>query len=392
MKQTTRKRVMNGSPWLQLNKGGYWQINHPGAGTAGRARIFSLRTTDREVADKALTAYLKELSADKSGPVLDTVADILACYAKHHVSTETTDKDRRRIAIAWLTASLGKLPSASVPPLTLKEYASNRYAGTAPVYADYPAHRLHLDKRAAKGTVRYELSLLRTAYLFAVEFANFNPLHAPKIKLPEADAPKDLWLDEEEVSFLLRFVQQEEPDTGRMSRLWRFVWITLGTAARKTAVLRLTWDCVDLGVGRVQFQNAEPGTGAGKKSIKKAVSVPIPDWLKPMFDRAQQEDVGQPWVLDVDTELQSQFRTLQQDAFAATGNKKFLAMTPHTLRHTAATLMARNGVSLWEVAGVLGNSVAVVEKTYAHHCPDHLRTAVNAWQPTFKNPEVGALL
>ncbi|MNE82137.1 site-specific tyrosine recombinase XerC [compost metagenome] len=122
------------------------------------------------------------------------------------------------------------------------------------------------------------------------------------------------------------------------------------------------------------------------------MSVAIADWLLPVFVRAQQEDVGQPWVLDVDTELQSQFRTLQKDAYAATGNDKFLRMTPHTLRHTAATLMARKGVSLWEVAGVLGNSVAVVEKTYAHHCPDHLRTAVNAWKPTLKHPEVEPLL
>jgi hypothetical protein len=49
-------------------------------------------------------------------------------------------------------------------------------------------------------------------------------------------------------------------------------------------------------------------------------------------------------------------------------------------------------VDLWRVAGVLGNSAAVVEKTYAHHCPDHLRTAVNAWKPELKNPDVLTLL
>ncbi|MNP23880.1 site-specific tyrosine recombinase XerC [compost metagenome] len=144
-------------------------------------------------------------------------------------------------------------------------------------------------------------------------------------------------------------------------------------------------------IGRIQFQMSTPTDGK-KASNKKQVSVAIADWLMPMLERAQQEDVGQPWVLDVDTELQSQFRTLKEDAFKATNNPKFLTMTPHTLRHTAATLMARRGVSLWEVAGVLGNSAAVVEKTYAHHCPDHLRTAVNAWKPTLKNPEVEPLL
>lgn len=391
MKQASRKRSMDGTPWLQLNPLGYWTINHPGAGPTGRALIFSLKTKDSEVAQKALSAYIEKLSSDRAGPALDTVGDILDCYEKHHVDTEVIDSDRRKVSIAWLKASLGKLPAANLPPLTLKTYAANRTMGTAPIYPGYPEHRKHLPKTAAKGTIRQELSLLRTAYLFAVENAGYNPAHAPKIKIPAADAPKDLWLDEEEAAWLLRFVQVEEPDTGRMSRLWRFVWLTLGTAARKSAVLGLTWDRVDLDIGRIQFQQSAPANGK-KASNKKQVSVAITDWLMPMLQRARDEDVGQPWVLDVDTELQSQFRTLKEDAFKATNNPKFLAMTPHTLRHTAATLMARKGVSLWEVAGVLGNSTAVVEKTYAHHCPDHLRTAVNAWKPTLKNPEVETLL
>lgn len=387
MKQpANKKRSMDGTPWLQVNPSGYWTINHPGAGPNGRALIFSLKTKDEAVARKGLSAYIEKLSSDKSGPELNTVSDILDCYEKHHVETQVIDSNRRKVCIAWLKASLGKLNAASIPPLIFQTYATNRAMGTAPIYPGYPEHRKHLPKNAAKGTIRQELSLLRTAYLFAVESASYPAANVPRIKIPEADAPKDLWLNEEEATWLLRFVQVEEPDTGRMSRLWRFVWLTLGTAARKSAVLGLTWAQVDLEIGRIDFQ------GSGPITSKRKVSVAIADWLRPMLDRAQQEDVGQPWVLDVDTELQSQFRTLKEDAFKATQNPKFLAMTPHTLRHTAATLMARRGVSLWEVAGVLGNTVAVVEKTYAHHCPDHLRTAVNAWKPVLKHPEVEPLL
>ena len=391
MKQSPRKRSMDGTPWLQLNKLDYWTINHPGAGTNGRALIFSLKTKDADVAKKALSAYIAKLSADKSGPKLDTVADILDCYSKYHVDTKIIDSQRRKVSIAWLKASLGKYPADNLPPLVFLTYEENRAAGTAPIYPGYPAHRLNVDKRASKGTIRQELSLLRTAYLFAVENAGFDPACAPKIKMPEKPEPKDVWLNEEEASWLLRFVQVEEPETGRMSRLWRFIWLTLGTGGRKSAVLGLTWAQVDFSIGRINFKAANT-TEDKKASNKKKVSVAITDWLLPMLERARDEDVGQPWVLDVDTELQSQFRTLQKDAHAATGNPKFLEMTPHTLRHTAATLMARQGVDLWRVAGVLGNSAATVEKTYAHHCPDHLRTAVNAWKPTLKNPEVEPLL
>jgi integrase len=66
------------------------------------------------------------------------------------------------------------------------------------------------------------------------------------------------------------------------------------------------------------------------------------------------------------------------DTLARIGERAGVAgVTPHVLRHTAATHMARAGVPLWKIAGILGNSIAMVEKVYAKHCPDGLRDAVN---------------
>ena len=53
-------------------------------------------------------------------------------------------------------------------------------------------------------------------------------------------------------------------------------------------------------------------------------------------------------------------------------------ISPHVLRHTAATHMARAGVPLWKIANILGNTLAVTEKVYANFCPDEQsRAAVN---------------
>ena len=63
----------------------------------------------------------------------------------------------------------------------------------------------------------------------------------------------------------------------------------------------------------------------------------------------------------------------------ATGERiKGTGISPHTFRHTAATQMARRGVPLYDIAGVLGNTLAMVERVYAHHCPGRLRAAVNS--------------
>ena len=51
-------------------------------------------------------------------------------------------------------------------------------------------------------------------------------------------------------------------------------------------------------------------------------------------------------------------------------------VSPHVLRHTAATQMLRRGVPIWVVAGVLGNTVEMVRKVYGHHCPEGLADGV----------------
>ena len=53
-------------------------------------------------------------------------------------------------------------------------------------------------------------------------------------------------------------------------------------------------------------------------------------------------------------------------------------VTPHTLRHTAATWLMQRGVPVWEAAGFLGMSAEVLLGTYGHHYPDFLHGAANA--------------
>ena len=51
-------------------------------------------------------------------------------------------------------------------------------------------------------------------------------------------------------------------------------------------------------------------------------------------------------------------------------------VSPHTLRHTAATWLMQAGADRWQAAGYLGMSVEMLERVYGHHHPDHLQNAV----------------
>ena len=55
-----------------------------------------------------------------------------------------------------------------------------------------------------------------------------------------------------------------------------------------------------------------------------------------------------------------------------------LEVTPHTLRHTAATWLMQKSADLWATAGYLGMSVEQLERTYGHHHGDHLKSARDA--------------
>ena len=53
-------------------------------------------------------------------------------------------------------------------------------------------------------------------------------------------------------------------------------------------------------------------------------------------------------------------------------------ITPHTLRHTAATWMMQNGADLWQAAGYLGMTVETLQERYGHHHPNYQADAARA--------------
>jgi integrase len=155
-----------------------------------------------------------------------------------------------------------------------------------------------------------------------------------------------------------------------MTRAERFLWIALETAARKQAILDLTWDRVDFETNTIHFD--VPGRARTKK---RRAAVSISSALRPVLERAYKERIGD-LVLDNKAAV---WKSIQVAAIKAgfsdqpivRGAKpRATGISPHVLRHTAATHMARRGVPLWKIAQVLGNTLAMVEKVYAKWTPD----------------------
>lgn len=211
----------------------------------------------------------------------------------------------------------------------------------------------------APSTVRFELACLRASWNHAVRKRLLRPEDLPVMEpLPKASPPRDRWLSDDEIDRLFAALDKADPRTGL------FLWLGLHTAARRNAILELTWRQVDFRVGVIHY--LRPGAA---QSRKRRASVPISAALRPVLERAHLAAQG-PYVVGP---------MKINEALARLGARaKVPGLTPHVLRHTAATIMARNGVSLWVIAQILGNTVDQVERVYAKWSPGRHADAVNA--------------
>lgn len=317
-----------------------------------RTKRVSTRTKDLAAAKAFLAQWLvmeREQPATSAG---FSVADLWELYNAKHVEKNVAAVDTATFSWNNLKPHFGSLRVTEITQDVVDEYEKKRKAGK-------------IGRKSVGSTVRRELITLRACLNWCAEPKRkiIDPKDLPAYDLPEEGEPRDRWLKVEEIKRL--FAAAEEHRRGeRLSRAERFLWLALETAARKGAILELTWDRVDFETGVIHYD--VPGR---RKTKKRRAAPPISPSLRPVLEQAHKERTSD-YVLDSKAEV---WRLIKNIADTA----KVPDVSPHVLRHTAATHMARNGVPLYHIAGVLGNSLAMVEKVYAKHCPDALRAAVN---------------
>ena len=277
------------------------------------------------------------------------VRDLWEVYRSKH---EVAGAETRAYIWKNLEAHFGDLRITAISDAVVEDYQVKRERG-------------HIGRPSRPSTIRRELSALRACFNWCAHRKRklIPKEHVPAFDLPPDGEPRDRWLRKDEIQKLLDTAARRRVGH-RLSRAERFLWIALETAARKQAALDLTWDRVDFETGMIDFN--VPGR---KKTKKKRTVVPMSTALRPVLERAFAERKNN-FVFDHDGEIAKTIKRVAIEAGVA-------GVSPHVLRHTAATHMARNGVPLWMIAGILGNSIAMIEKVYAKHCPDGLRDAVN---------------
>jgi integrase len=307
--------------------------------SAGRSCRKSTGTADEREAQHAFGRWLlgeRDIAPEPAGV---TFAEIWPAYVERQRGKPT--ETRLRGMADRLLRDFGGKPVKAINQALCDAYGDHRFL-----------------EGAAPATVRLELSKVAAAINHAVKSGLILEGERCVIDLPPATPAPDRWLTKPEAAALLR-----EAD----ARTRIFLWIALATGARRNAIETLEWDQVDFETMVIHLLKAgEPQTS------KKRVSVPMSEALAGELQHAYTR--GERYVLGTPREAYTGF---MRAAKAAGLND----VSPHTVRHTAATWMARQGTPLWKIAGILGNSTAMVERTYAKHCPNDLRGAVEGLRP-----------
>ena len=335
------------------NDHGYWEIL---PSKAGYPRRISTGTADRTEATRALAGFILESDrSDKKSetPLINTLLD---WYLDEHVVEEVVDRDRNDTALKFLRPFFGELPIDELNTDHIADYKKKRRTGQI------------ASKRGGgvkDATIRRELTVLKGAINHCHQAGKIKI--CPFVKLPKQGAARTRWLTHEEADKLKRAAARGwTPDSNRpMPRILLFVWLGLETAGRRKVLERLTWFQVD-------FKNMliDLNPEGRQQTKKRNPVVPISNALLPFLIRAKNERTSE-YVLKIPADLYISFGR----AVARAGLGK--DVTSHILRHSYATWAAQRGVPMDHIAGVLGDSVVTVARTYRHHAPEYLRGAVN---------------
>lgn len=352
----------NNGARLRPNAKGIYEIRWS---EGGRSCRVSTRTSDLSKAQKTFAGFLlgheAEKAAERHEATALTVMEALGDpdddldegedYWHEHVLRNVIGIQTARFAVRKLIEHFGMLPVKDLTPQRQTAYIDARRAGK-------------IGRPSQDGTIKREMVVLRAAVNHAVKAKRLTHDDAPFIAMPNESPPRDRWLTADEIDKLLEAALQGRSPDKPYPRIYRFIVLALATASRKTAILQLTKSQVDLERRLIHFNPK-----GRRQTNKRRPPVPISDELLPIITKMVKDAKGD-LLLDKTGDVYESFD-------AAVKRAGLVDVTPHTLRHTWATLAAQNGVSLLDIAAVLGDSYATVERTYLHHCPEHLRKAVN---------------
>lgn len=335
---------MSGLPKVYLYKrsNGVYYIGYFGD---GRKRWKSTGATERPHALSVLTNLKRLLQASPPLMSFSQFSQDFLAYAEGNYSPKTVTVYRG--VLERLRAIVGDTPLVSIAPQQIDFYKTARLQIVSPV------------------SVNIELRTLRAAFNVALRWGLIerNPLAGIRLTVVPEQAPT--FLSKTDFQKLISIIREDW--------LRKLVMLAVLTGMRRGELVNLRWQDVDLVRKLIHIQsNPTFRTKHGKLRTIPLSEVAChllngirlcstSDYVFTLNGRKLTEG----WV-------SHKFKYWVYEAKLANDKLHF-----HSLRHTFASWLVQEGVSLYEVQKLLGHSNISVTQVYSHLQPEFLHATVN---------------
>lgn len=279
-----------------------------------------------------------------------TVSEALAFYRNNHIR-EVVDHKRMDVIISHLNLALGGHLLSDIDVSICRGYIELRRGETTIRHGKVTP--------TSDATIARELGVLKAAANYCLKFKKIKEL--PSFEIPK-DLPKGtIWLFDDELLRLYRAARNYCEET------YLFIRLLYLTGSRRAAIEQLDWSQVDF-KKRVIYLD-KPGA---KKTKKRRPTIPMGNDVYNLLldDWIGSERGSKYYVLARARERYREFMHVAKLAGLETlpdrDGRPSGRITPHCLRHSRATHLLENGMPIYSVAKLLGDTVQTIEKTYGH--------------------------
>jgi integrase len=310
----------------------------------GRQRWKSTGCSMKSDALKCLTEFKTLLNSKPKAKSLSVFVQEFLAYAS--VNYANASVDIFRVALRNLQAVAGNCTLLELTPWHLDQYKTKRLGEVSPV------------------SVNVELRALRTILFIAVRWKllSDNPFsRAQLVRVPEAEPT---YFSEDDFQKLLSLIKEEW--------LKELILFAVATGMRRAEVLNCQWRNLDLGRRVVHIQS----TPSFRVKCGKRRTVPLCEVVVQMLAKRAWSS-GEEYVFSLNGQKLSPW-------FVTHRFKKYVQLSGlngrlhfHSLRHTFASWLVKDGVSIYEVQKLLGHSSVSTTEIYSHLIASELHCAVN---------------
>ena len=215
------------------------------------------------------------------------------------------------------------------------------------------------------GTTRREIGTLGAAINH--DFKEGRLTRTVPVTMPPRPPPKQRWCDRDEIA---RLVWAARRMRRARKHLPQFILLAFYTGQRTGAILALRKPQIGAD-WMMDFRD-------GRRTNKGRAAIPAPRKLRTTLQGllARTPDLG--YVVSYQGKRVACILKGFMTAARAAGLPD---VTPHTMRHSTATLMVKQGTPMAKVSRWLGHgNTKTTEDVYAHHAPDYLDEARKAFE------------